>query len=142
MSQLLTVQQLPEVNRILKYAETRILKVTGYKADIKINGLSLPTEPKTNLQELMNIVAAYYDVSWLEVISKNRQTNIITARYAFIYLAHKIFRISKSELGRMVLRDHTTIIYSIQQVKNWISINDPIQNELQTIIAKLNETQN
>ncbi|MBL0144893.1 MAG: hypothetical protein IPP48_03195 [Chitinophagaceae bacterium] len=61
---------------------------------------------------------------------------MVTARFAFIYLSYTMYKMGKSEIARLILRDHTTIIHSIEQVRNWISVNDPIQNELQTIIAK------
>ncbi|MBL0144892.1 MAG: hypothetical protein IPP48_03190 [Chitinophagaceae bacterium] len=45
MNRILTIQQLPEVHKILKYAETRIRKVTGYRAYVKIENINLPSEP-------------------------------------------------------------------------------------------------
>ena len=136
----LLITEMPTVALALKDCEKTIEKLTGYKVEVDVKLVNLSSYNSDSLQPLIKAIEDLYKVKWQSILAKNRVPMVITARFAFIYLAHKLYGISKSEIARVLKRHHTAIMYAITQVSNWILVNDPIQNELQTIIAKLNET--
>lgn len=71
--------------------------------------------------ELLVIVCNYFKIDMELVVSKSRETNLVTIRMIYSYIAFIYFRINKSEIGRLLGgRDHSTIINLLCQCRRYI----------------------
>lgn len=63
------------------------------------------------------VVAHAYGVTLDDLMSPSRVGNIALARQVAMYLAHIVFSMSMSEVGRGFGRDRSTACYAIQRVE-------------------------
>jgi chromosomal replication initiation ATPase DnaA len=70
------------------------------------------------IQPLIIAVCNYFDLSKEEVLGKRRLKQIVNARHMLYYLAYVKTKYTLPEIGRMLGRDHTTILHGYQKVKN------------------------
>ncbi|MCL1902993.1 MAG: chromosomal replication initiator protein DnaA [Oscillospiraceae bacterium] len=89
------------------------------------------------VERVINEVASIYGISEDDIRSKKRSADISTARQIAIYVVHKITKLSYVEIGKEFgNRDHSTIVYAINKVKDIIvkdkgyrdTIEDTIRN--------------
>ena len=89
------------------------------------------------VERVINEVASIYGISEEDIRSKKRSADISTARQIAIYVVHKITKLSYVEIGKEFgNRDHSTIVYAINKVKDIIvkdkgyrdTVEDTIRN--------------
>ena len=77
---------------------------------------------KTNLEIILETISDNYNISESLIKSKSRKDEIVKARHAYFYIAYKISRKGLAEIGRLVNRDHTTVIHGIRKIEGEIDI--------------------
>jgi len=79
------------------------------------------------IEHLKQSVCEVFQVQWKSITNKNRSRMIVMARQIFCYLLRDHSRsISFSNIGDILHRDHTTILYSVKTIEDAIFIKDPI----------------
>ncbi len=74
---------------------------------------------KITPERIMEIVAEKYGVTVSEILSRIRKKEVVEARHIFCTIMKKEFDYSLKSIGQMVSgRDHTTVIHSINTVKD------------------------
>ena len=68
--------------------------------------------------------------------STSRKYYLVLYRQLFCYIAHKKYGYSKSEIGRYLSKDHTTVIHSIRSVNNYFDTDDKLVKALYNDISK------
>ena len=93
-----------------------------------INELLGGAEPiSTTVDKIFSAVFKKYDVSKEEIKGKKRVKNITWARQVTIYLIREITELSFPDIGEIVDKDHSTVIYSHNLVTKKIAA-DPLTN--------------
>lgn len=84
---------------------------------------------------IMEEVCKYYGFSQRTIEGKSRMKNIIEARYIFIDLLYNDphSKISKTKIGHLLNRDHSTIIHSLRNVRDWIKVDEMFRTRYQEI---------
>jgi chromosomal replication initiation ATPase DnaA len=75
------------------------------------------------LQSLLEQVAAAGDFTAEQIIRKDRAADLTLVRQLFCWIAHRE-GYSTKRIGKLINRDHTTILYSAQRIDDFLSIND------------------
>lgn len=91
-------------------------------------GIVLPATP--NINNIINAVCEYFNITRSELFYKNRKTRVVFARQIAMYYMRKELRCGLREIGETFGKDHTTVIHSCKQISNFLSIQD-----LQTLTA-------
>lgn len=87
--------------------------------------------------ELREIVLSVCNVSWFELTSKSRKSEIIIARQLYSFFARHIQRKSLSAIATEVGNaDHTTAMNSIQVVRDMIDSKNELYMQYFTEIEK------
>ena len=90
------------------------------------------------VDDIMQTVSQRYGLKVKDLTSKSRKQNIVQARQLGIYLCHKYTDVSFSQIGRCFGgRDHSTILYSNEQVSRRISIDKDYRHEVEGLEALL-----
>lgn len=109
--------------------------------DIIETALSDVINPKKRLLEIDEIqktVSKYYGISVSELISSSRKKHLVTARQMAIFMCQKLTNLSLSKIGQNFNnRDHSTILYSSEKIKNMIKKDIEIKNNAENIEIKL-----
>ncbi|MCL2077064.1 MAG: chromosomal replication initiator protein DnaA [Oscillospiraceae bacterium] len=148
-------------NNVMEYMADRlknnIRQLEG--AILKMNALKLVTEfPPTiimaqnvirevltdqqpvpvTVEKIINEVAGIYNVTGDEMRSQSRSAQISTARQVAIYVIHKITGLSYTAIGREFGgRDHSTIVYAINKVKNIIKKDNNYRASIEDILKNM-----
>jgi chromosomal replication initiator protein len=93
----------------------KILKTENFETETVIN---------KSPEKVLQIVAKLHSTTQSEIIGKSRDKNVSTARQIIMYLWHKNFGLSLPIIGKMLKRDHTTILHGTQKIQKEIQ-NDP-----------------
>ena len=98
------------------------------KRSVKVND-----EPLT-VDAIIESVCQHYNVTPANINSRSRKKDYVMARQVSIYLAQKYTKMPASRIGRLVGgRDHSTVIYSCNQVERRIKIDQKFSSEITSI---------
>lgn len=78
----------------------------------------------TGAADLISKVCNALNISHRKLTSKDRHTIAVTARFYLAFHLWTKFKISKSDIGRLLNRDHSNIIYAIKTFKNRVEKQD------------------
>ena len=99
---------------------------------------------KVNYDQLGNIVCDIFGVTLGELLSKARQRELVDARKAFFYFALQIRDRQKRQdslvsIGKMLGKDHSTVIHSVKQANSLIETDDEFRNKVSRVDAMINK---
>lgn len=98
------------------------------------------SEPlEVTIDKIFAAVAKKYNVSVEDIKSKKRNAEIALARHVTIYLVWKITEISLPHIGKIFGRDHTTVLSSINVIKNRIPKDPLFENDMETLTKEITE---
>ena len=84
----------------------------------------------TDLDDVKDLICAKHNISKEQLVQVTRDRDIVNARKIFAYAAKKYIKdISFSKVGKYMGKDHSTMIYYINDINDMISIKDPYFTE-------------
>jgi chromosomal replication initiator protein len=90
------------------------------------------------VEKIINEVAAIYNVTNEDMRSQSRSAQISTARQVAIYVISKTTSLSYTAIGQEFGgRDHSTIVYAINKVKNIIKKDNSYRASIEDIIKNM-----
>ncbi len=121
-------------SRVMAYSS-----LTGRNIDLEmtketLKGIYDETTSAIDIKDIQKAVADFYKLKVLDLKSKDRKKNIALPRHVAIYLCREYTNNSLPEIGRAFGgRDHTTIMHSVQKVKQDVNDNTKLYNEIKEI---------
>ena len=92
--------------------------------------LSTPYK-KTSPQTILKSVADFYSISLADLVKRSRKKEIVKPRQIAMFLLREETKLSFPEIGQKLGgRDHSTVIHACDKIKNEISIDEPLKQEL------------
>jgi len=87
--------------------------------------------------EVITVVAKYYGIAVVDILSARRTNNVVRPRQVAMYLAKTLTLQSLPEIGRRCGdRDHTTVLHAVRRVQTFLASDATIAKD----IAKITET--
>lgn len=68
------------------------------------------TTPFATSRDILKVVSSVWQKSEADIVSDRRDLEFLLPRIAVIHLARKLTRASSSQIGRVVRRDHSTVL--------------------------------
>ncbi len=103
-----------------------------------INELLGGSEPiSTTIDKIFSAVFKKYDVPKEDIKGKKRVKNITWARQVSIYLIREITELSFPDIGEIVDKDHSTVIYSHNLVTKKIAADPMINVEIEGLMKEI-----
>lgn len=99
--------------------QSRMSEVKKLKEEI-INPRCKINEIDAEWTEAMRVVSIVYDVTPDAILDKGRTTNLKDARHLFCYLCRKHLKMTFLSIGKILQRDHSTVINSVQVYEDYI----------------------
>jgi chromosomal replication initiation ATPase DnaA len=106
----------------------------------------LPPEPLENIKELAGksktierVVCEYFDTSAQKLRQKTRQQEIVYPRQMFVYFLMTRTSMGCAAIGRVLLRDHTTILNNKKRIDDLLFCDDKVKNDVREITELLNQ---
>lgn len=88
---------------------------------------------KINPEDLINKVAKYYSLGKRQLLGESRALPIVRPRQILMYLLRIQVGLPFQEVGRIVGRDHSTVMNSVDKVTQLLSTNVDIQEDIRGI---------
>ncbi len=90
------------------------------------------------MSELNNIKAVVNDTFKTNIDSKSRKRNNINAIKSFCYVSRKITNIPYQVIGRIIDRNHATVIHHIKDFESLMSQDKQLKEATEFILIKCN----
>lgn len=130
------IYDMPVVKALIGDCESKIMEATNVR--VNLVPVFEPEERQLpELSRLRTLVCNTYGITWDRLTTMSRKQHIVAARQIFCYVAVEVLKFGKSEIGRMLEQDHTTIIHSCNTVRNWIETGYKEKSNLEFIMHQL-----
>jgi chromosomal replication initiator protein len=115
------------LNRLLAHARHLQQPVTVELAAAALHDLVSPgpSGRGTTSGAVLTAVGRYFDVKLDDLKGKARHKQIVVPRHIAMYLLREDAHMSTPEVGRLLNRDHTTVLHGLKQVANDIARDGP-----------------
>lgn len=92
------------------------------------------SEPlEVTIEKIFAAVSRKYNIPIDDIKSKKRNAEIAQARHIAVYLVWKITEVSLPHIGKIIGRDHTTVLSSLNVVKNRIPQDPIFESDLEAL---------
>ena len=92
------------------------------------------------VDKIVEEVARTYGVSIDDIRSQKRNANVSTARQVAVYVVREITQLPLAEIGKSFGgRDHSTIVYAIQQVEKAFKKDKSVKDKVNDIIKNIRD---
>lgn len=89
------------------------------------------------VSKIISLVAAYYGLTSHDLLSDRRTARITHPRQVAMHLITRYTRHSYPTIGRMINRDHTTVLHGDKIIKNKIKSDAVVAIQVETIAAQI-----
>ena len=95
---------------------------------------AVPEEQETVTPEaVIKSVCSYYKISKSDLLGKNKKQEIVRARQICAYLMCEMLSLPRVNVGKLLARDHATIIHSRDKIADFIKVNDRVAKDVDDI---------
>ena len=70
----------------------------------------------TEKEIVISEICREFNVSFTKLMSRSRQEGVVVARHTCMYVLHKKLGLGVSAVGKVLNRDHSTVMYAIDSV--------------------------
>ncbi len=119
------------LNRVMAFGQiyNRIPDLKEVK-NILNTYLSAPYK-KTSPQIILKSVADFFSISLTDLVKRSRKKEIVRPRQIAMFLLREETKLSFPEIGQKLGgRDHSTVIHACEKIKNEVSVDEPLKQEL------------
>jgi len=104
------------------------------------NHFSGGSSKRLTVADIQKEVEGFYKISHSDLIGKKRTRNIIYARQIGIYLCREMLDLPYADIGKNFNRDHSTVMYSYDNVSTKMKENRELREELETLRQLIKES--
>ena len=128
------------LNKIIAYHQFKNIKATIETVRELITTFNASGNGKKNLtpKNLLDTVAAYYDIPVADLLGKCREKRLSFPRQIIMYLMREELASSYPTIGRMMGgRDHTTAIHAYTKIQGDLREDDKLKHDMELIRQRL-----
>jgi len=89
------------------------------------------------ISKILSIVTEYYAISVSELQSQSRKDEIVKVRQMYCYLANEYSQQTFKAIGKLINRDHATVIFSSNKVRIEKEIYSSLREQISDLTEKL-----
>jgi len=125
-----------KINIICMLEGERPNNATAQKAIKDIFTVDIEPVPKT-VERIVEEVARIFDVNAEDIYTNRRAQPISRARQAAMYCIREITSMSYEAIGEKFGKDHTTVMYAVQKVKEYMQSKPDYRAKIEDIIKNV-----
>ncbi|MEZ5979626.1 MAG: chromosomal replication initiator protein DnaA [Planctomycetota bacterium] len=126
------------VTRLFGYAKLSGQPITVALARECLRDLFQHATANPTIDDVLRAVTSHFQIRLVDIQSRKRTHAIAFARQVGMYLARKLTRLSLQEIGgHFGGRDHTTVLYAVDRIKEGIQRDPEILETVRRIEASL-----
>ena len=122
------------LNALLIQFEMRGKPISLNDAKVLLRGASNAAKKAISVQEVVKTIANFYGIEEASIYEKTRRKEVVRPRQVIMFLLREDFHISFPTIGeKMGGRDHTTVIHSCDKIKNDLTVDSTLGQEIHQI---------
>lgn len=121
--------------KLLAYASMKKVDVDTNKAMEILELNPLANEKKIYVEQVIERVSAYYNIPKEKIIKGTREKEIVLPRQVAMYLSRKLTRSSLKNIGKIFIKDHSTIVHGCRNIEQLMEKDASIKSD----VLKLNK---
>lgn len=122
------------VNSLMAYSVVYNCNIDMQLAERVVKRSVKVTDEPLSVDTIIESVCQHYNVTPANINSRSRKKDYVMARQVAVYLAQKYTKMPASRIGRLVGgRDHSTVIYSCNQVERRLKVDQKFLSEITSI---------
>ncbi|MDD3594172.1 MAG: chromosomal replication initiator protein DnaA [Candidatus Gastranaerophilales bacterium] len=125
------------LNRMSAFASIQNTAVTLETAKKIINFAA--REKELTAEGIINYVGDYFNIEPSEIKASSRSKDIALARHIAVYLTRELVKSSFPQIGSVINRKHTTVLYSYEKTKEDYQTDKKVKYFIDEIIQKIND---
>lgn len=95
---------------------------------------------QARFSEIVDAVAAEFEIRRTSILSDRREFKIALARHVCMALAERTLSYSLPRIGRLVNRDHTTVLHGIRRIRVMCVADPAFAARIDALAARLQQT--
>ena len=128
------------ITRVVAYAT--MMNGSDITIDLAIEALkdyfAKSVVAKNKIDQVQQLVASNYNITVEDLKSKKRMASIAVPRQIAMYICRTVLEESLPKIGiEFGGKDHTTVMHSVEKIKNEMKKNPILEMEIQKIIAQI-----
>jgi len=127
------------LNRIIAYHELNAIPPTLESVKKILSGITTNLQKKSlNPKDILNTVAAFYDVPVADILGQCREKKLVTPRQIIMFLMREEIKSSFPTIGQELGgRDHTTAMHAVDKIRNDYDNDEKTRREIEQIKQRL-----
>ncbi len=127
--------------RIVAYSSLTNKEITVELASEALKDIISNKQTKQiNLENIQDVVAAYYSLKVDDLKSQRRTRNVAYPRQIAMYLCRTLTDMSLPKIGEEFGgRDHTTVIHAYDKISDNLKVDEALQNVINELTKKLTQ---
>ena len=126
------------LNRVVAYSSLNDCEINLSLAEDVLKNLIRSDVGETNVSTIQKVVSSHFNIKISDLKSNRKQKRVVLPRQICMYLTRRLTKMSFPEIGsHFGGKDHSTIIYAVNKIKNQLNQDKNIKNTIDNIIDKL-----
>ena len=93
---------------------------------------------KENYEDVLSVVASFYNITTVDLIGKSRNSNIVLPRHIAMYILKYHYNFTYVRIGQILNgRDHTTVMNGCLKIEEDLKTNVQLKLAVENILKKL-----
>jgi len=88
---------------------------------------------KPNLDKILNAVIQYHNSNLATFLDPSQKREIVNMRHLYGYLATKVYGYSQADAGKLIRKDHATILNSRDRIAGFLTYDKEIKKAVDSI---------
>jgi len=90
-----------------------------------------------NFNTVLDIVSAYYHITTSDLLSNKRTKQYVYPRQVSMYILKEVYDLTYKKIGQIFNdKDHSTVIYSIEQIANDMQTDKDKKSDIEKLLVK------
>ncbi len=90
-----------------------------------------------NFNTVLDIVSSYYHITSTDLLSNKRQKQYVFPRQVSMFILKEVYDLTYKKIGQIFNnKDHSTVIYSIEQITNDIQTDHDKKTDIEKLLIK------
>jgi chromosomal replication initiator protein len=123
--------------KLLAYSSMYDVDIDYAKAVEVLNFKNKDDNKKIYVEEVIEKVAKYYKTSPEKIINGSREKENIIPRQMAMYVSRKLTSASLKSIGKIFLKDHSTVVHGCKNMERILRENISIKNDMNFISKEL-----
>ena len=120
----------------IRTLEDRAITI-GVANDVIKNVIYYAQPTEVTINNIVEEVAKNFGVSKEDILGERKNTEVVMARQAAIYIIRETTPLTLDDIGKVFSKKHSTVLYSIEAIETKMEDNTDLKNNIFDIMKKI-----